>query len=145
MMRVTFFLGAAVTIVGTSAFGLQRSRGIGGLDTSCRSSLASPAVISRGQITRLSATSKGPGKVDRPQNEFSRTYRTESVLGGGPRQRDYQMSVEATEEERSALAKRFDLSDISKLEAELSMRREPNVKGSSNRGEKKLCERKTCL
>ena len=81
--------------------------------------------------TQLGA-SKGPGNIQRPRNEFSRTYRTESVLGS--KQRDYQVSIDASDEERAGLAKRFDLSYIGKLQAKLVMRREPGVKGTANRG-----------
>lgn len=81
--------------------------------------------------TQISA-SKGPGNIKRVPNEFSRNYLTERVLGN--KYRDYQVSIDASDEERAELAKRFDLSNISKLEAELVMRREPGIKGTSNRG-----------
>jgi len=61
---------------------------------------------------------------ERPPNEFSRTYRVESVLSGGHRQRDYNVAVQATAAELSALAGRFDLNQIYSLEAALDLRRE---------------------
>jgi len=75
--------------------------------------------------------SKGPGNIQRPENEFSRTYQTDRILGGGPRQRDYEFSINAKEEERLKLAERFDLANIAKLEADLSLRREG---GQNSRG-----------
>lgn len=85
--------------------------------------------VSRFNSFRLKS-SHGPGNVERPKNEFSRTFRPERILGGGPRQRDYAVSVEAEVDERSALALRFDLSNIDKLEAEVSLRREAQDRGS---------------
>jgi hypothetical protein len=82
----------------------------------------------------LFAAAAGAGNVVRPPNEFSRTYQVERILGG-PRQKDYEISIQANEEEREGLAKRFDLSNIEKLEAELFLRRDPQHYGrSSNRG-----------
>lgn len=73
--------------------------------------------------------SSGPGNVRRPQNEFSRRYRDELVIG--PRRRDYSVSIKATKEEREALAQRFRLSHIAKLEADLTLRRGDNASGSA--------------
>mmetsp|Transcript_24110 Transcript_24110/g.37208 ORF Transcript_24110/g.37208 Transcript_24110/m.37208 type:complete len:295 (-) Transcript_24110:148-1032(-) len=75
--------------------------------------------------------SKGPGNIQRPENEFSRTYQTDRILGGGPRQRDYEFSINAKEEECLKLAERFDLANIAKLGADLSLRREG---GQNSRG-----------
>ena len=47
--------------------------------------------------TLLYASRKSPGNIQRPENEFSRTYRVESVLGS--KQRDYQASIDASDEE----------------------------------------------
>jgi hypothetical protein len=127
MMKLTLYTFAG-WLVGTSAFGLQKSVGF-----SIGHSLFPFVSLSPLAKTHLNgAAPKGPGNIERPENEFSRTYRTESVLGSKPR--DYQISIQATEEERAALAMRFDLSNIGKLEAELTMRREPSVKGGANRG-----------
>lgn len=88
--------------------------------------------------TLLYASKKSLGNIQRPENEFSRKYRVESVLGS--KQRDYQTSIDASDDELVELAKRFDLSNIEKLQADLIMRREPGIKGTSNRGmNKKTC------
>jgi hypothetical protein len=52
----------------------------------------------------------------------------------GSKQRDYQASIDASHEELVELAKRFGLFNIDKLQADLVMRREPGIKGTSNRG-----------
>jgi hypothetical protein len=70
----------------------------------------------------------------RPPNEFSRSYRVESVLSGGHRQRDYHVKVEASEDELTQLAQRFDLNQIYSLEAELDMRRERMTTSSTSPG-----------
>lgn len=57
----------------------------------------------------------------RSQNEFSRPLRTPIVLS--PRRKEYAVSISATEEELKALAKRFSLSSIDKLEADLVLTR----------------------
>ena len=114
---------AAVLFVGAGAFGVVRQNSDG--------ALCSPT--KQHHVTLLHASARGPGNIQRPQNEFSRTYRTESVLGS--KQRDYQASIEATEEEREKLAQRFDLANIGCLQADLVMRREPGIKGTANRGE----------
>jgi hypothetical protein len=64
----------------------------------------------------------GPGNIQRPQNEFSRTFRTDIVLGA--RRKEYSTSIAANNEELIQLAKRFSLSNISKLEATLEMKRD---------------------
>lgn len=61
------------------------------------------------------------------ENEFSRTVQPERIL---KTKRDYGIFVEASEDECKALALRFDLGDISKLQAWLSLRQE-QVGGSS--------------
>lgn len=87
--------------------------------------------------TQLAAkTNKKPPTAPavRPANEFSRTYRVESVLSGGHRQRDYHAKVEATEEELTQLAQRFELNQIYSLEAELDLRRERMTTSSTSPG-----------
>lgn len=74
---------------------------------------------------------QGPGNVFRPPNEFSRKYNVESILGGGPRQRDFRTSIEAKEEERNGLANRFELFNIDKLKADLMLRKEGRLGGST--------------
>ena len=66
----------------------------------------------------------GGGGIQRPENEFSRRYRTDTVLPGGRTARDYKVSIEANEEERAALAERFRLSEIARLEANVVLRRD---------------------
>jgi hypothetical protein len=56
-----------------------------------------------------------------PENEFSRPLQTERILR---MRRDYLVDLEASTEECKALASRFDLSDIAKLEATLKLRQE---------------------
>lgn len=64
------------------------------------------------------------GNIELPENEFSRLLRTEIILG--PRRREYEYQISAKEEELTALATRFKLSKISKLEADLILRRDRN-------------------
>lgn len=71
------------------------------------------------------------GGLERLPNEFSRTYRVDRILSGGARQRDYNIKVEADEEERRNLAYRFDLQDIYHLEAEVALRRENMSEGKT--------------
>ena len=78
-------------------------------------------------VTSLHAKSGGGGGgggIQRPENEFSRRYRTDTVLPGGRTARDYKVSIEANEEERAALAARFRLSEIARLEANVVLRRD---------------------
>jgi len=74
-----------------------------------------------------------PGKVERPENEFSRTYRIDRILRGGQTQRDYVVNVKAEEEEMKVLSERFELQNILNLEADLSMRRERVSSKSSSK------------
>lgn len=115
-MRIILTIIGALVVGRASAFGVLPTKG-----ASSQKTLQSP----------LNA-SKGPGNIQRPANEFSRTYQTERVLGS--KQRDYQTTIEATGEELAGLAERFDLADISMLQADLVMRREPGIKGTANRG-----------
>jgi len=52
-----------------------------------------------------------------PQNEFSRVVKADSILGS--RRRGYTVRINARDDELIALAKRFDLPEFSKLEADL--------------------------
>ena len=72
------------------------------------------------------------GNIERPKNEFSRPYRTEIILG--PRRREYSTSISAEPEEREALAERFSLSEISRLEADLVLKRESSRRGGGGGG-----------
>jgi hypothetical protein len=74
---------------------------------------------SRSAYTPLFSGSKP--EIILPQNEFSRPLQTERILR---MKRDYLIDLEASTEECKALAGRFDLSDIAKLEATLKLRQE---------------------
>lgn len=77
----------------------------------------------------------------RPMNEFSRTVPPDMVLKlhekqhqrhhSTQQQRQYTVDIEATQEECTALAKRFQLNDISKLYSHLSLRPEGSNGGGS--------------
>lgn len=77
-----------------------------------------------------------------PANEFSRLVQPDRVLR--PR-RSYHMELEATEDERLALAHRFDLSEIASLEAHVELRPEANqaveVQGSVTASVTQRCVR----
>lgn len=103
-----------------------------GASSFCVGGNRAPLAAQHSTPTVLFAANKGPGNVSRPQNEFSRTFKTESVLGS--KTRDYQTVIEASEDERAALATRFDLANILSLKSDLIMRREPGIKGTANRG-----------
>lgn len=72
---------------------------------------------SSGKDGSSSSSSTGKGRIDFPPNEFSRPLRTGAILG--PRRREYTIDISAKEEELEALAKRFSLSSIKKLSADL--------------------------
>ena len=74
--------------------------------------------------------SKSPGNIVRPTNEFSRVYRPDAILT--KRQRDYNVEIEAKEDELTALAKRFELHQISNLHAVLALRQEGSYGISTN-------------
>lgn len=63
-------------------------------------------------------------KIEIPPNEFSRPLRTEVILG--PRRREYNIEISAEDNELKDLAKRFSLSKIAKLDADLSLKRDRN-------------------
>eukprot|EP00548_Thalassiothrix_antarctica_P004020 CAMPEP_0194140034 /NCGR_PEP_ID=MMETSP0152-20130528/9639_1 /TAXON_ID=1049557 /ORGANISM="Thalassiothrix antarctica, Strain L6-D1" /LENGTH=260 /DNA_ID=CAMNT_0038838119 /DNA_START=29 /DNA_END=811 /DNA_ORIENTATION=+ len=62
------------------------------------------------------------GKIERPENEFSRPCPVDRILKGG--KRDYSMNVKAEEEELNSLMNRFESDKILHLEADLLLRRE---------------------
>ena len=70
--------------------------------------------------------------IDDPRalNEFSRPLRTPVVLS--PRRKEYSVSIQANEEELGALSKRFSLSHIEKLEADLILTRGRSGHSSSD-------------
>jgi hypothetical protein len=72
------------------------------------------------KLDRLHATSKNYGG-ELPPNEFSRTVQPERILKS---RRDFMIDLEATVEERQALASRFDLTEIDALKASLALRPE---------------------
>ena len=92
--------------------------------TACSSDSAVPLCSSRTSLHAKSAGRGGGGGIQRPENEFSRRYRTDTVLPSGRTARDYKVSIEANEEERAALAARFRLSEITRLEADVVLRRD---------------------
>lgn len=64
--------------------------------------------------------SSNAGNVDRPKNEFSRTYDSETICYR--RKSDYEASIEATDEELELLAQRFKLPSIKSLKADFGMK-----------------------
>jgi len=86
----------------------------------------------RQRTSRILATNSGANNVSRPKNEFSRTYRTETVLGNS-RKREYSVSISAEPDELEALAERFNLAKISKLDAELVLRND-SPRGGGGKG-----------
>eukprot|EP00978_Attheya_sp_CCMP212_P010088 scaffold24241_cov53-Attheya_sp.AAC.3 len=96
----------------------SRSTGWRSHDTFSFSRRAGTISLSESKTTQISDT----------PNEFSRQYQIDSILGS--RRREYAVSLDATEEERAALAARFNLSCISRLESDMTLRRDYG----SNRG-----------
>ena len=83
--------------------------------------------------------SNTPKEIKRPTNEFSRIVRIDSVLSSGSsasrNARNYNVCIEAKTEELEGLAKRFQLPDIGKLEADLVLRKDSGTKsGMSSKG-----------
>jgi len=78
--------------------------------------------------SKVSPLAAKVGNIEIPPNEFSRPLRTETVLG--PRRKEYTIDISAKEEELEALAERFSLSSIKKLDAGLSLSRD-RVNGSA--------------
>jgi hypothetical protein len=74
------------------------------------------------------------GQMERPANEFSRSYRIEGILSGGHNQRGYNVKIAASEDELEKLASRFELNNIYQLEAEVVVRREQLSSSSTNPG-----------
>ena len=80
--------------------------------------------------TLYSSTKSNP--ITRPDNEFSRSINVQAVLGAVRRNsRDYLFDIEATTEELDALSKRFKLSKISKLKADLTLKRSSSQTNSN--------------
>jgi len=80
-----------------------------------------------------SVTGGGKNFIEpRSLNEFSRPYRTDIVLG--VRRREYATQISAEPEELEGLAKRFSLSRISKLEADIVLRTNQPIRGSGGGG-----------
>jgi len=73
-------------------------------------------------------------KNGKSRNEFSRTIKPERVLQSSSKKqrRAYEIDVEADEGERTALAKRFDLSAIDRLRASLTLRQERGSGGGAS-------------
>merc|ERR1740124_1559678 len=80
----------------------------------------------------MSSDEKFTRTEPRSLNEFSRPYRTEIVLGA--RRREYATQISATPEELERLAKRFSLSKISKLDADIVLKRDQPVRGGGGGG-----------
>ena len=70
---------------------------------SCSVAFVVPFRSRQGTGIILSAA-KG-GRIERPANEFSRSYRVEGILSGGQRQWYYSLKVNATEDKLARLAK----------------------------------------
>jgi len=70
---------------------------------------------------------KSDKSIEVPPNEFSRPLRTEAILAG--RRKEYTIEIKADEDELEALANRFSLSQLKKLNANLSLSRD-RVNGS---------------
>jgi hypothetical protein len=79
------------------------------------------ASASRSRSAHTPLFSGSKPEIILPKNEFSRPLQTERILR---MKRDYLIDLEASSEECKALASRFDLSDIAKLEATLKLRQE---------------------
>ena len=92
------------------------------LPITCSIAFVVPLRSRRRSVPALNAAKEG--RIERPANEFSRSYRVEGILSGGQRQRDYSVKVEATNDELARLANRFDLNRIYQLEADVAIRRE---------------------
>ena len=92
---------------------------------------------SRCQAAAATATALYSSPIQPPPNEFVRIFKTEKLQSSNRRRdmsgrgREYNMNIEATEEECEALAQRFDLQDLTKLNAELKLQALP---GSGSTG-----------
>lgn len=80
--------------------------------------------------TNICTNLSAKGKLETPQNEFSRPIKVDNVLG--QRKRDHNIEISAKEEELEGLAKRFSLSKIQKLSAELSLCRDNIDRGADS-------------
>jgi len=92
--------------------------------------------INHAPILPSSSSQLAAGKNNYPEprslNEFSRPYRTDIVLG--VRRREYNTQISAEPEELEELAKRFSLSRISKLDADIVLRTNQPIRGSGGGG-----------
>lgn len=78
-------------------------------------------------------SSKDGATLDpRSFNEFPRPYRTDIILGA--RRKDYATQISATPEELKELAKRFSLSNISKLDADVVLKKDHPMRGGGSNG-----------
>jgi hypothetical protein len=89
-------------------------------------------VIRHSTRRNLQLLSSKKGQIERPANEFSRSYRIEGILSGGHNQRGYSVKIAASNEELEKLASRFELNHIYQLEAEVMLRREQLSSSSTN-------------
>ena len=92
--------------------------------TTSRPSSLLPLIRSGSTSTRCFLAKSNPGAAALPPNEFSRTLRPDRIQRNGIQRTaaGYQTSIQADPEECRALAKRFDLSDIASLAADLTLR-----------------------
>jgi len=77
---------------------------------------------------------KNKNKIHKPQNEFSRPTRTDVILSPRSRRRQYNTEISANNDELNALAERFKLSKISKLDATLTLTQDSASKRGSRTG-----------
>ncbi len=87
--------------------------------------------LSSSESSSQSSNNNNKNNIQKPQNEFSRTIRTEIILSPRTNNRRYKKDISATNDELSKLAKRFSLSKISKLDANLLLTKD-NVHSSSS-------------
>lgn len=78
-----------------------------------------PCALFQRKVASCSLCASSQGNVERPANEFSRVFNTESVLYR--RRDDYEATVTATEEELELLANRFKLPGLGSLQADVGM------------------------
>jgi hypothetical protein len=70
-------------------------------------------------------------KLKKPQNEFSRPIRSDIILSPRSSRRNYNSNISATETELQQLAKRFKLSKITQLQADLVLTKDEARSASS--------------
>lgn len=105
-----------------------------------------PQLTSRRKTFSRASSSPSPlflaAGIIKPENEFSRTVQPERVIRS---RRDFTIDIEASPEECSALAGRFDLKDIDKLNAHLAMRSERRGNGVEVEGTVFATVTQTCV